>query len=95
MSKQPSNWWFLPPGLAGGFYVLVFGILSPAIPVIFFLVCLPLSGLAYFFGYSVAKDSFNKEKEVAKGWAWIVMAWMSVLGWYVTTELFYCELIGC
>lgn len=95
MNKLPSSWWFLPPGLTGGFFVLVCAFLSPIIPVIFFVVSLPVSGLAYFFGYSVTKDSFHKEKEVAKAWGWIVTAWVSVIAWYVISSLFWCELIGC
>ena len=95
VSKKPSDWWYLPPGLAGGFFVLVCGFLSPAIPVIFIAVSLPVGGLAWLVGYSVAKDSFHKEKEIAKGWAWIAMVWASVIAWYVISSLFWCELIGC
>jgi hypothetical protein len=91
----PSNWWYAPPVVAGVFFVLVTAVLSPFIPNIFCAVCIPLGVLAYVFGYSIAKESFNQTKRVAKSWAWIACAWISVIAWYVVSSLFWCELIGC
>ena len=99
---KPSNWWYLPPGIAGGFFFLVTALFNPMgffwgllIPLTFLAISFPVGVLTYFFTCSVAIKSLHKEETEAKKWGLIAVAWVSVIAMYVQAEYFWCELIGC
>jgi predicted membrane metal-binding protein len=89
---RPSGFWYLPPLVAGLFYVFVFGFFSPVIPVIFVPMGSLLGALAGLVAYSALKEKGN---EKAREWAQIFTAWIGVIMIFLLTELFYCEIVGC
>ena len=92
---KPSDWWYLPPGIAGGFFFLVTALFHPMAAVIFLAVSIPVGFIAAFLVLVVAEFALNIEEAKAKKWGLIAMAWVSVIAMYVLSGLFWCELIGC
>ena len=88
--SKPSDWWYLPPGLAGGLFVLATLFFHPIVPLVFGL----LGVLVGFVVTTILFLIFGAMKN-ANEWARILMAWVSVVAMYVLSELFWCELIGC
>jgi len=89
------NWWYLPPGIAGGFFCLAMALWHPMVAVIFLAVSIPVGFIAACLVYVVLEFALNKEETEAKKWGLIAMAWFSVIAMYVLSQLYWCELIGC
>jgi hypothetical protein len=85
----------LPPVGAGLFFVAITAAYSPLIPLVFIAWGLPIGAITFALVYSSARGFFHMEPPIAMEWTLIATAWVSVIAWYVLSELYWCELIGC
>lgn len=88
--KCPSNWWYLPPAFAAGFFLLIASALTP---LIFFIFAIPAAGVGGVAGVIVFL--LFRGKTNAKEWSLILAAWIAAIMTYVFSSLFWCEWVGC
>lgn len=83
---KPSNWWYLPPGLAGGIYFLL-NAHFPIITIVFFSI----GGLTgTLFGYFF--HCLFRENKHVKDWSMLLGTWVAVTSIWIY-EQFYDSLI--
>jgi len=85
----------LPPAGAGLFFIAITAVLSPLIPLVFMGRGWPFGAITFALVYSSARGFFHRDPHVAMEWALIATSWVSVIAWYVLSELYWCEFIGC
>lgn len=79
MNKEPSNFWYLLPVIAGGFAVVVLGALTPIVSIIYGVPCAVIAAGSGYLVFRIMKGKPNARKwsQIAGTWIFAIVIWVA------------------
>lgn len=90
LNRKPGRMWYVPPALAGGFFLLIGLGFSMYVFVVFAVPAVAIGIAVGSYWFLVFRN-----RVYAKEWSMIVGSWIASIMPYVLFDLFYCDWIGC
>lgn len=91
--SSPSNFWYLPPVLAGSFALIFLGALTPVISIIYGIPCAVIAASLGYLIFRVFKGKpyAKKWSQIAGTWIFAIIIWVAPNLYWVLEEKNPCE----